>query len=97
MRAIGNESGGRNARHLYFGSCLSPTCFLLGSYLPLVSTFCFSSSFIFLMVSSRLASPVVCVVDAAGALFGTEVCSGSILAGRVAVVLGGALSSALAA
>jgi hypothetical protein len=47
------------------------------------------------MVSSRLAAPVVCVVDAAGALFGTEVCSGSVLAGRVAVVLG-ALSSALA-
>jgi hypothetical protein len=28
-------------------------------YLPLVSTFCFSSSFIFLIVGSGLASPVV--------------------------------------
>src|ERR1700704_1560666 len=58
-------------------------------YLPLVSTFCFSSSFIFLTVSSWLDWPVVWVVVAAGLAFGTEVCAGVVFAGRVAVVLGG--------
>jgi hypothetical protein len=66
-------------------------------YLPLVSTFCFSSSFIFLIVGSRLDSPVVWVVVAGGALFGTEVWSGGVFAGRVAVVLGGEFVCALAA
>jgi hypothetical protein len=66
-------------------------------YLPLVSTFCFSSSFIFLIVGSRLASPVVWVVVAGGALFGIEVWSGGVFSGRVAVVLGGEFVCALAA
>jgi len=42
-------------------------------YLPLVSTFCFSSSFIFLTVGSGFASPVVCVVVAGGLALGVEV------------------------
>jgi hypothetical protein len=42
-------------------------------YLPSVSTFRFASSFIFLVVSSRGAVPVVCVVGADGALLGTDV------------------------
>jgi hypothetical protein len=60
-------------------------------YLPFVSTFCFSSSFIFLIVGSWLLSPVVCVVVAGGLVFGTEVCAGGVVAGRVAVVAGGGL------
>ncbi|WP_156434145.1 hypothetical protein [Bradyrhizobium retamae] len=47
------------------------------AYLPLVSTFRFSSSFI--------------VVVAGGLSLGTEVCPGDAVAGRVAVVLGGSL------
>jgi hypothetical protein len=58
-------------------------------YLPLVSTFCFSSSFIFFTTGSRLASPVVWVVVAGGLWFGMEVCPGGVVAGRVAVALGG--------
>jgi hypothetical protein len=60
-------------------------------YLPLVSTFCFSSSFIFLTVGSGLDSPVVWVVVAAGLALGTEDCAGEVFAGRVAVVSGGGL------
>jgi hypothetical protein len=46
LRAGGNSSGRKSvAFHL--------------AYLPLVSTFCFSSSFIFFTMGSRLASPVV--------------------------------------
>jgi hypothetical protein len=59
------------------------------SYLPLVSTFCFSSSFIFFTAGSRLASPVVWVVVAGGLSFGMEVCPGGVVAGRVAVAPGG--------
>jgi hypothetical protein len=66
-------------------------------YLPLVSTFRFSSSFIFLIIGSRLASPMVWVVVAGGAFFGIEVWSGGVLAGRVAVALGGEFICALAA
>ncbi|MBR0893473.1 hypothetical protein JQ616_00820 [Bradyrhizobium tropiciagri] len=62
---------------------------LLFFYFPFSSTFRFSSSFIFLIVGSRLVSPVVWPVVAGGPLLGTEVWSGSTLAGRVAVVLGG--------
>jgi hypothetical protein len=58
-------------------------------YLPLVSTFCFSSSFIFLTVASSLVLPVVSVVVAGGLALGTEVCAGDVVAGRVAVVGGG--------
>ena len=65
-------------------------------YLPLVSTFAFSSSFIFFTVGSRLASPVVWVVVAGGALLGMELCSAGFLAGRVAVA-GGGFACALAA
>jgi hypothetical protein len=60
-------------------------------HLPLVSTLCFSSSFIFLMTGSRLASPVVWVVVAGGLAFGSEDCPGGVVAGRVAVALGGEL------
>jgi hypothetical protein len=66
-------------------------------YLPLVSTFCFSSSFIFWIVGSWLAWPVVWVVLAGGLALGTEVWSGSDFAGRVAVALGGELVWAWAA
>jgi hypothetical protein len=59
------------------------------AYLPLVSTLYFSSSFIFLMAGSRLASPVVWVVVAGGLSFGWDDCPGGVVAGRVAVVLGG--------
>jgi hypothetical protein len=62
----------------------------------LLSTFCFSSSFIFLIIGSRLASPVVWVVVAGGLLFGIEVWSGGVVAGRVAVALGGVLVCELA-
>jgi hypothetical protein len=65
-------------------------------YLPLVSTFAFSSSFIFFTVGSRLASPVVWVVVAGGALLGTALCSVGFFAGRVAVA-GGGFVCALAA
>jgi len=58
-------------------------------YLPLVSTFCFSSSFIFLTVVSWLVMPVVSVVVAGGLALGTEVCAGDVAAGRVAVAGGG--------
>jgi hypothetical protein len=71
---------------------MSAALFLAGrskGYLPLLSTFCFSSSFIFLIMGSRLASPVVWVVVAGGLLFGIEVWSGGVVAGRVAVALGG--------
>jgi hypothetical protein len=61
------------------------------AYLPLVSTFRLSSSFICLIIGSRLASPVVCVVVAGRLSLGTGVCSGGVVAGRVAVVLGGSL------
>jgi hypothetical protein len=57
----------------------------------LVSTFCFSSSFILLTTGSWFASPVVWVVLAGGLALGIDVCSGGALAGRVAVVLGGEL------
>jgi hypothetical protein len=40
---------------------------------------------------SRLASPVVCIVVAGGLSLGTQVCPGGVVAGRVAVVLGGSL------
>jgi len=50
-------------------------------YLPLVSTFCFSSSFIFLTVASWLVMPVVSVVVAGGLALGTEVCAGDVVAG----------------
>jgi hypothetical protein len=63
----------------------------ISSHLPLLSTFAFSSSFIFLMTGSRLASPVVCVVVAGAPLLGIEVWSGSVFAGRVAVAPGEAL------
>jgi hypothetical protein len=62
-----------------------------GSYLPSVSILCFSSSFIFLMVGSRLTSPVVWVVVAGGLALGMEVCPVVVFAGRVAVVLGAEL------
>jgi hypothetical protein len=65
-------------------------------YLPLVSTFAFSSSFIFFTVGSRLASPVVWVVVAGGGLLGMELCSAGLFAGRVAVA-GGGFVCALAA
>lgn len=58
-------------------------------YLPLVSTFCFSSSFTFLTVGSWLLSPVVWVVVAGGLVLATEVCGGLVVAGRVAVLGGG--------
>ena len=58
-------------------------------YFPLVSTFCFSPSFIFLTVASWLLMPVVSVVVAGGAALGTEVCAGAVVAGRVAVAGGG--------
>jgi len=61
-----------------------------------VSTFAFSSSFIFFTVGSRLASPVVWVVVAGGALLGMELCSAEFLPGRVAVA-GGGFACALAA
>ena len=67
---------------------IAPGCRRQG-YLPLVSTFCFSSSFIFFTTGSRLASPVVWVVVAGGLSFGMEVCPGGVVAGRVAVALGG--------
>jgi len=57
-------------------------------YLPSVSIFFFSSSFIFLTVGLWLLSPVVCVVVAGGLLLGTDACSGPVFAGRVAVVPG---------
>jgi hypothetical protein len=60
-------------------------------YLPSVSILRFSSSFIFLMVGSRLTSPVVWVVVAGGLALGTEVCPVGVFAGRVAVVLGAEL------
>jgi hypothetical protein len=66
------------------------------SYLPSVSTLCFSSSFIFLIVGSRLTSPVVAVVVAGGLALGMEVCPVGVFAGRVAVVLGAELSWASA-
>src|SRR5215207_4279054 len=66
------------------------------SYLPLVSTLCFSSSFIFFTTGSRLASPVVWVVVAGGLSFGMEVCPDGVVAGRVAVVLGGDVVWAIA-
>jgi hypothetical protein len=65
-------------------------------YLPLLSTFAFSSSFIFFTIGSRLASPVVCVVVAGGALLGIELWFAGSLAGRVAVA-GGGFACALAA
>src|SRR6267378_5223027 len=49
--------------------------------LPLASTFCFSSSFIFLTVASWLVMPVVSVVVAGGLALGTEVCAGDVVAG----------------
>jgi hypothetical protein len=61
---------------------------LVPGYLPFVSTLCFSSSFIFLMVGSRLASPVVWVVVLGGLAFGKEDCPVGVLAGRVAVAAG---------
>jgi hypothetical protein len=64
-------------------------CQKLKLYLPLVSTFDFSSSFIFLITGSRLTSPVVWVVVAGGLWLGSEVCPGGVVAGLVAVVLGG--------
>ena len=54
-----------------------------------MSTFCFSSSFIFFTTGSRGASPVVCVVVAGAASFGSEVWPDGVVAGRVAVALGG--------
>ena len=62
------------------------------AYLPLVSTFCFSSSFIFLTVASWLVAPVVWFVAAGAASLGAEVCAGDVFAGRVAVVSGGGLA-----
>jgi hypothetical protein len=70
---------------------------LVPGYLPFVSTLCFSSSFIFLMVGSRLASPVVWVVVLGGLAFGKEDCPGGVLAGRVAVAAGGDVACAVAA
>ena len=70
-------------------------CFRLND-LPLVSTFAFSSSFICLMVGSRLASPVVCVVVAGGLLLEIDVRSGGVFAGRVAVAPGAVLVWAFA-
>jgi hypothetical protein len=70
---------------------------VLAGYLPLVSTFCFSSSFIFFTTGSRLASPVVWVVVAGGLSFGIEVCPDGVVAGRVAVALGGEFVWAVAA
>src|SRR5665213_1206841 len=64
--------------------------YLGAGYLPSVSTFFFSSSFIFLMVGSRLTSPVVWVVLAGGAALGTDVCPVGVVAGRLAVVPGAA-------
>src|SRR5690242_727589 len=58
-------------------------------YLPLVSTFCFSSSFIFLTTGSRLASPVVLFVVAGVASLGIDVWPEGVVAGRVAVAAGG--------
>jgi hypothetical protein len=67
------------------------------SYFPPRSTLSFSFSFICLMVGSRGVSPVVWVVVAGGALFGTELCSWGCVAGRVAVADGGELDCAFAA
>jgi len=60
-------------------------------YLPSVSILRLSSSFIFLMVGSRLTSPVVWVLVAGGLALGMEVCPVGVFAGRVAVVLGAEL------
>ena len=81
----GIESGGFNPAAFY------------SSHLPLESTFDFSVSFICLMVGSRLASPVVCVVVAGGPLLGIEVWPDGVFAGRVAVASGAALVWAFAA
>jgi hypothetical protein len=87
------KKGGRtNVRRPF----IAPDC-QRSSYLPLVSTFCFSSSFIFFTTGSRLASPVVWVVVAGGLSFGMEVCPGGVVAGRVAVALGGDVVWAVAA
>jgi hypothetical protein len=67
------------------------------SYLPIRSTLLFSASFIFLMVGSRGASPVVWFVVAGGAAFGIEDCAGGVVAGRVAVAGGGDVDCAVAA
>jgi len=67
------------------------------SYFPPRSTLSFSFSFICLTAGSRGASPVVWVVEAGGALFGTELCSWGCVAGRVAVADGGELDCAFAA
>jgi hypothetical protein len=65
-------------------------------YFPSVSTLRFSSSFIFLIVGSRLTSPVVWVAVAGGLLLGMDVCPDGTVAGRVAVVLGAELFCAMA-
>ena len=65
-------------------------------YLPSVSIFRFSSSFIFLTAGSRLTSPVVWLAVAGGLLLGIEVCPVGTEAGRVAVVLGAVLFCAIA-
>src|SRR6478672_8999492 len=67
------------------------------SYFPPRSTLPFSFSFICLTIGSREASPVVWVVEAGGALLGTELCSWGCVAGRVAVADGGELDCAFAA
>jgi hypothetical protein len=66
------------------------------SYLPIRSTLPFSASFIFLMVGSRGASPVVWFVVAGGPSFGRDDCPGGVVAGRVAVAGGGDVDWAVA-
>jgi hypothetical protein len=65
--------------------------------LPILSTLLFSASFIFFTTGSRGASPVVWVVVDGGLSFGMEVCPGGVVAGRVAVALGGDVVWAVAA
>jgi hypothetical protein len=67
------------------------------SYLPIRSTLPFSASFIFLMVGSRGASPVVWFVVAGGPSLGRDDCPGGVVAGCVAVAGGGDVDWAVAA
>jgi len=80
-------SGERIARGVFELKC---------RYFPSVSTFRFSSSFIFLIAGSRLTSPVVCVAAGGGLLLGIDVWPVGTAAGRVAVVLGVELFCAMA-
>jgi hypothetical protein len=63
-------------------------------YLPSISSFFFSSAFISFTTGVWSLEPVVCVLVAGGALFGSDFSFGCSRAGRVAVDLGGEVSSA---